>query len=96
MRVLGGALFVLSHVPGLSSSPPLRALCSPFPRQGSLVVQVTDSSDPVVEPETEPTGPRCRWSESRAGVAVCGLTLNVSGQEAGDPTTRIYSVAYTQ
>lgn len=62
MRVLGGALFVLSHVPGSQfSSPSLQALCSLFPRQGSLVVQVADSSGPVVEPETEPTGPRCGW-----------------------------------
>lgn len=63
MRVLGGALFVLSRVPGSQfSSPSLQALCSVFPRQGSLVVQVTESSGPVVvEPETEPTGPRCRW-----------------------------------
>ncbi|XP_010857421.1 PREDICTED: ras-related protein Rab-12 [Bison bison bison] len=34
--------------------------------------------------------------KSHAGVAVCGLTLNVSGQEAGDPTIRVYSALPTR
>ena len=45
----------------------------------------------VGEQPFEPKG--CK---SHAGVAVCGLTLNVSGQEAGDPTTRVYSALPTR